>query len=202
MLYSTLSGRPGSRPWGPLQSLHRSGSPSSPAWPNRLGLGLVLVTVVLLQVGTGPASCWLQLRGLDHYLPCTRQPGRRFKLLGRLGRDGFKIKLRFEESIIIDLKFCGRVLLRRKPAMRSGKGPPLPVLALAASRIQHVFGSSCWIQSSYGNHYSLPDINNFSKFLLPLTGTNDLFIMLDQQSNFLISIDHLHLNQLRWSQVD
>jgi hypothetical protein len=67
--------------------------------------------------------------------------------------------------------------------MRSGKGPPLPVLALAASRIQHVFGSSCWIQSSYGNHSSLPDIISFLKFLLPLTGTNDLFIMLDQRSN-------------------
>ena len=67
--------------------------------------------------------------------------------------------------------------------MRSGKGPPLPVLALAASRIQHVFGSSCWIQSSYGKHSSLPDIISFLKFLLPLTGTNDMFIMLDQRSN-------------------
>jgi hypothetical protein len=77
----------------------------------------------------------------------------------------------------------------QSPSMRSGKGPPLPVLALAASRIQHVLGSSCWIQSSYAKYSSLPDIISFLKFLLPLTGTNDLFVMLDQQSNHVPHFD-------------
>ena len=126
MLYSTFSGRPlQSQSEAPLQLQSQSEAPLQQTLTSTSGHG----TVPSLDRACN-SKAWT--------ITC------RESAPGSPGADssswaaGFKIKLPFEESIKIESIFLRpRFAAQKSPSMRSGKGPQLPVLVLAACWIQH-----------------------------------------------------------------